>query len=231
MIKYIHKNYISLFTIFPIIVYLYYFDQSFQVLSVIIDLRTSIFLIFLILFIEKNIQRYWSFLKNVFFFLIFIYIQSYLIVIKNFEFSIGHYLKVVIIILFLSILICYSNFIYTRIYKIIYLFIITFPLVYLCSRLYCFFLVNENFNIINYIDFVNLKFGELRVLLINYEKYNNAPILFKEQSHFNMIATFTIFFLLKLFQKIKFNIFLYISSAFYLWIIYINFSSTLLLKN
>ena len=142
MIKYIHKNYISLFTIFPIIVYLYYFDQSFQVLSVIIDLRTSIFLIFLILFIEKNIQRYWSFLKNVFFFLIFIYIQSYLIVIKNFEFSIGHYLKVVIIILFLSILICYSNFIYTRIYKIIYLFIITFPLVYLCSRLYCFFLVN-----------------------------------------------------------------------------------------
>ena len=196
MIKYIHKNYISLFTIFPIIVYLYYFDQSFQVLSVIIDLRTSIFLIFLILFIEKNIQRYWSFLKNVFFFLIFIYIQSYLIVIKNFEFSIGHYLKVVIIILFLSILICYSNFIYTRIYKIIYLFIITFPLVYLCSRLYCFFLVNENFNIINYIDFVNLKFGELRVLLINYEKYNNAPILFKEQSHFNMIATFTIFFLL-----------------------------------
>ena len=94
--------------------------------------------------------------------------------------------------------------------------------------MYCFFLVNENFNIINYIDFVNLKFGELRVLLINYEKYNNAPILFKEQSHFNMIATFTIFFLLKLFQKIKFNIFLYISSAFYLWIIYINFSSTLL---
>ena len=229
MINYIHKNYVSLFTIFPILVYLYYFDQSFKILSVNLDLRTSLFLIFLILLFDKNIKIFQSFFKNVIFFSIFIFIQSYLLVNDiGFDFPLNHYLKIFIIILFLSILISYSNLIYTKIYKIIFLFIITFPLIYLFSRLYCFFLVYENFDIIKYIDFINLKFGELRTLLVKFGKYDNAPILFKEQSHFNMIATFTILFLLKLLQKIKFNIILYISSVFYFWIIYINFSSTLL---
>lgn len=229
MINYIRKNYVNLLITLPVLVYLYYFDQSFKILSINLDLRTSLFLIFLILLFDKNIKTYWSFLKNLFFFSIFIFIQSYLMVSEiDFNFSNNHYLKIFIIILFLSILISYSNLIYTKIYKILYLFIVTFPVIYLFSRLYCYFLVNDSFDIIQYIDFINLKFGELRILLAGSGKYYNAPILFKEQSHFNMIATFTVFFLLKLFQKIKFNMILYFASAFYFWIIYINFSSTLL---
>ena len=229
MINYIHKNYSSLLITFPILVYLFYFDQSFKILSVNFDLRASLFLIFLILLFDKNVKIFQSFLKNVIFLSIFIFIQSYLLVNEiDFDFPLNHYLKILIIILFLSILISYSNLIYTKIYKIIFLFIITFPLIYLFSRLYCFFLVYENFDIVKYIEFINLQFSELRTLLFKFGKYDNAPILFKEQSHFNMIATFTTLFLLKLFQKIKFNIILCISSVFYFWIIYINFSSTLL---
>ena len=229
LIRYINKNYSNIFTVLPILFYLYYFDQSFQVFSVIIDLRASIVIIFLLLFISRKIDEYKFFLRNIIFLSIFIFIQSYLLVnVNDFDFSNKHYFKIIMIIFFLSILITYSNLIYTKIYKIIYLFIITFPLVYLCSRLYCFLILFESFDIFEFIKFINLKFGDLRILLINSEKYYNAPILFKEQSHFSMVATFTIFLLLKLIQKIKFNKILYISSVFYLWIIYLNYSSTML---
>lgn len=126
--------------------------------------------------------------------------------------------------MFISLILVNKIIIYKHIYRIIYLFIITFPIIYFFSRLIIY--INNDYYSFYEIFFLN--FGELRGLVNKNVKIDGLPTLYKEQSHLNMIASFILINSFFLFSYIKKNKFIFIISyLFYLIIITINFSSTI----
>lgn len=222
------KNNLSKQILFiSIFIYLFFFDQIFYFYNFKIDLRLSLMLLIFLPFIEN---KYKDYLKIIFYWLIFIAIFYFQSLLKFGDTIKLDYIffnsKNLIICLFLSLILINIKIIYINFYKIIFLYILSFPLIYLISRFQIFYIFSNDYK---FIEILKFTFGNIRTLFIEKDLQSNLLYLFKEQSHFNMIGVFIIINFLINLNKIKKPIILiysYLSLIFFLVIIIINLSST-----
>lgn len=209
--------------IFSIFIYLFYFDQIIYIYSIKFDFRLSILLLIFVPFISKKISEYKKIviLFISFFFLFYTHSEIFSSSIReNYNFI---NIKNTLICLFISLLIFYKNIIYRNIYRVIYIFIVTFPFIYFFSRIFI-FAFNDKYTLFEIFFF---DFGELRTLVVEQTRIIGLPMLYKEPSHLNMISSFILinsFFLLSNIKKNRF-VFLF-AYTFFALIIIINLTST-----